>query len=449
MKSAIVIGAGIGGLATAIRLQARGYQLTVLEANEYSGGKLTEIGDERYRFDAGPSLFTMPEKVDELLNLNGPDPTGFSYQRLDEVCRYFYEDETVIQGWGDAVAFSNEVNQKLGVAPGAVKKHLGKSAFIFNVTNHLFLEKSLHKAGSYLNWDTFVSFLQLPFLNINRSMNAVNEKALQNDKLVQLFNRYATYNGSNPYKAPGILNIIPHLEFGRGAFFPNEGMHAISQSLHKKAETLGVEFRFKTRASSVTIENGTARAVHTESGDVLPADIVVSNMDVVPFYRQLLPNEKQPEKVIAQERSSSALIFYWGIKKQFDELILHNIFFSEDYREEFRQIFEEQDVFDDPTVYIHISSKHLASDAPEGCENWFVMINVPGDKGQNWDELIARSRTSILKKLSRILKTDIEPLIEYESVLDPQTDRTANKFLPGLVIRYGFQRKNGGILPSS
>ncbi len=419
MKKAIVIGAGIGGLATAIRLQSKGYQVDVFESNTYVGGKLTQIGNQDFRFDAGPSLFTMPEKVDELLKLPGSAKPEFSYERLDEVCRYFYEDGTVVQGYGDTQKFAQEVEDNLGVSKATVLKHLSKSEFIFNATNELFLEKSLHKISTYLTFSTLKSVLKLPFLNTNRSMNSVNEKVLKNDKLVQLFNRYATYNGSNPYVAPGILNIIPHLEFGRGAFFPKGGMQSITSKLYEKAQSLGVNFKLNSKVEKVTALNGKVTSIQV-NGEEVKADLLVSNMDVVPFYQRLMPDQKQPEKVIQQERSSSALIFYWGIGKSFPNLILHNIFFSNNYKKEFDYIFNKNDVFDDPTVYVNISSKHNPSDAPNGKENWFVMINVPGDKGQDWDEIISRSRKNIIEKLSRILSIDVKTLIEYEEILDPR-----------------------------
>lgn len=415
-----MIGAGIGGLASAIRLQAKGYQVSVFEANNYPGGKLTQVGNDAYRFDAGPSLFTMPEKVDELLGLGGESVPAFEYERLDEVCRYFYEDGTQIQGWGDEDKFAREVEDKLHVPSSTVLKHLAESRFIFNTTNHLFLEKSLHKLKTYLSFETFSSFLKLPFLNINKSMNWVNEKNLKHPKLVQLFNRYATYNGSNPYVAPGILNIIPHLEFGRGAFFPKGGMHNITTSLFEKAKSLRVEFHFGAAVDEVKLENGQAKSIVVR-GETHNADVFVSNMDIVPFYRKLVPGAKQPEKIIKQERSSSALIFYWGIKKEFKELILHNILFSDNYEKEFDAIFNRHEVYHDPTVYINITSKHQPTDAPAGSENWFVMINVPGDKGQDWEEIISTNRKNIIDKLSRMLKVDIESLIEFEDVLSPQT----------------------------
>lgn len=144
-------------------------------------------------------------------------------------------------------------------------------------------------------------------------------------------------------------------------------------------------------------------------------------MDVVPTYRKLLADQPAPERTLAQERSSSALIFYWGIRQQFCELDLHNILFSQDYAHEFRQIFDQHQVPEDPTVYINITSKLEPMDAPQGCENWFVMINVPGDTGQDWDMLIPKARKTILARISSALNTDIEPLIEVEDLLEPRT----------------------------
>jgi phytoene dehydrogenase-like protein len=142
-------------------------------------------------------------------------------------------------------------------------------------------------------------------------------------------------------------------------------------------------------------------------------------MDIYPTYKKLLPNSRHPEKTLKQERSSSALIFYWGIRETFPELDLHNIFFSDDYQKEFKTIFEEKQITDDPTIYINITSKDVPTDAPKGSENWFVMINAPGDYGQDWESLKIKARAVILKKLSAILKQPIESLIATEYVLDP------------------------------
>jgi phytoene dehydrogenase-like protein len=153
--------------------------------------------------------------------------------------------------------------------------------------------------------------------------------------------------------------------------------------------------------------------------DIYDFGVVVSNMDVVPTYRKLLPLQPAPERTLGQPRSSSALIFYWGIAHEFAELDLHNIFFSADYKREFDAIFQQKTVADDVTVYVNITSKKTPTDAPAGHENWFVMVNVPHDEGQDWAALTAKTRSIVLAKLSRTLSIDLERLIKAEKTWTP------------------------------
>ena len=158
----------------------------------------------------------------------------------------------------------------------------------------------------------------------------------------------------------------------------------------------------------------------TTSSNTYFADVVVCNADIHTIYNRLLPSAKKLKQVDSQERSSSALIFYWGIDKEFKELDVHNILFTEDYKTEFEHIFDSKTICDDPTIYINITSKKIKGDAPTGKENWFVMINVPSIYEQDWDKMIAQARQNILKKISRILNHDIEKLIVSEQQLTPQ-----------------------------
>ena len=156
-------------------------------------------------------------------------------------------------------------------------------------------------------------------------------------------------------------------------------------------------------------------------GKCVDADYVVCNLDIHFVYGNLLQGYKKPIKSLTQERSTSALIFYWGINKTFDNLDLHNIFFSEDYKKEFEYLRQGKKLYDDPTIYVNITSKKNKSDAPEGCENWFVMINVPSNTGQDWDSLIIQARQSIYRKLSQQLEINLESLILTEEILEPRT----------------------------
>lgn len=419
MKKAIVIGAGIGGLATSIRLAKKGYHVSVFEKNDYPGGKLSTFNLGKYRFDAGPSLFTMPHFVTDLFTLAGEIPSEhFTYKKKDIHCEYFWEDGTRLTAYSDRNRFCNAVEEQLDVPAQTVHNYLERAQKKFNLTAPLFLEKSLHKLRTYLNKETRKAIYGLGSLELFKSLHQVNEEQLKNPYLIQFFNRFATYNGSDPYQTSGIMSLVQHLEEHYGTFIPNQGMGAITESLFQLAQRMGVKFHLRQPVDSIEIENKRAVGIKV-CNKRHKSDLVVSNIDVVPTYKHLLPNQKQPKRTLEQERSSSALIFYWGIKKSFPKLNLHNIFFSQNYSKEFQAIFQDKTLSGDPTVYVNITSKDVLSDAPAGCENWFVMINAPADNGQDWDALITQTRNKVLEKLSRILGQDIASLIEEETHLSP------------------------------
>lgn len=419
MKKAIVIGAGIGGLATSIRLAKKGYHVSVFEKNDYPGGKLSTFNLGKYRFDAGPSLFTMPHFVTDLFTLAGEIPSEhFTYKKKDIHCEYFWEDGTRLTAYSDRNRFCKTVEKQLDVPAQTVHNYLERAQKKFNLTAPLFLEKSLHKLRTYLNKETRKAIYGLGSLELFKSLHQVNEEQLKNPYLIQFFNRFATYNGSDPYQTSGIMSLVQHLEEHYGTFIPNQGMGAITESLFQLAQRMGVKFHLGQSVDSIEIENKRAVGIKV-CNKRHKSDLVVSNMDVVPTYKYLLPNQKQPKRTLEQERSSSALIFYWGIKKSFPKLNLHNIFFSQNYSKEFQAIFQDKTLSGDPTVYVNITSKDVLSDAPAGCENWFVMINAPADNGQDWDALITQTRNKVLEKLSRILGQDIASLIEEETHLSP------------------------------
>lgn len=419
MKKAIVIGAGIAGIASALRLNRKGYQVTVFEANAYAGGKLHAINQNGFRFDLGPSLFTMPHLVDELFRLYEINPREhFNYSKKKVVCNYFWNDGTTFSVPADKEEFVQSASEKFDIPQKNLQQYLRRNKEKYDLTADIFLNKSLHKWGTYLSFDTLKSLMQAGKLHINRTLNEVNQHYFSNPKIIQLFNRYATYNGSSPYSTPGIMSMIPHLEMYYGTFYPSGGMHEISQSLFRLASKVGVQFHFEEAVTSINHKADRVLGVTTGKGTFL-SDVVVSNMDVFSTYKHLLKSARQPTKILHQERSSSALIFYWGINATFPTLDLHNILFSDHYREEFSEIFNNKNLHDDPTVYINITSKEDPNDAPVNCENWFVMINAPGNVGQDWPELIKKSRANIIRKINKVLNVDIEKLILSEYVLDP------------------------------
>jgi phytoene desaturase len=419
MKIALVIGSGIAGLAAALRLRAKGFRVNVFDRNAYTGGKLAELRLGAYRFDAGPSLFTLPEQVDELFKLFGENPRDhFNYVQLPCVCNYFWDDGQVFSASAQPETFVKDAAHAFDVKPQIIKKYLHHSRFVYETTAPVFLDRSLHKLRNFLNYETLRGIWRMPQLGIFGVLHQTNKKQLGNARLTQLFDRYATYNGSDPYRAPAVLQSIPHLEYHTGAWMPHGGMRAIVDALTALAKRQGVEFMLSTPVERIMVENGQAIGL-VAGGTQYFADHVVCNSDVFSAYRALLPEQKAPERTLSQERSSSALIFYWGVKKQFQALDVHNIFFSKDYKKEFALIFEGQNISDDPTVYVHITSSVERGDAPEGCSNWFVMINVPGNTGQNWADLRTKARAAIIRKLDRCLGANLAELIEEEDYLDP------------------------------
>ena len=426
-----IIGSGVSGLSASIRLSNMGYEVHVFEANEYPGGKLSSFKLGDYRFDAGPPLFTMPEYVDELFHLSNENPRDFfNYKKKEIICKYFWQDGKKLTAFADKDKFFKEVKSEFGVGDKVLKKYLNKAKKKYDLTSDLFLKKSLHKLDTFLSVKTIKALSKLSTFEIGKTLSEVNEKILKEPHLVQFYNRYATYNGSSPYSTPGIMTVIQHLESHYGTYIPDGGMHSITKSLYKLAKRQGVIFNFNKFVSEIILKKSRAIGLIVD-GKNLFFDTVISNMDIYPTYDKLLPKIKLPTNIKYQERSSSAVIFYWGISKRFDNLDLHNVFFSKDYRKEFDSIFNQKSIYGDPTIYVNITSKEIPTDSPQNCENWFVMINTCEDNGQNWDLEVRRLKKIVLERLEYILGESIFPFIEEEKIFTPKTIEERTKSYKG------------------
>lgn len=412
-----IIGSGIGGMALSIRLAKKGHSVTIFEKNSYAGGKLSELRVDGFRFDKGPSLLTMPSLIDEMTDIAGSN-TKFNYTKLETITNYFYPDGTQLKATANLNEFADEVQLKLNEKKDTVLKYLKRNAFYFNMTEDLFLKQSLHEVKNFINFRTLKGIFYAPFLGLFGSMNKQNEATFTNPKTVQLFNRYATYNGSNPYKAPALMNMISHLEFNLGAYLPAKGMHEITTHLLKLLTDVGVTIKYNQNVDKLLVSATNEIEGLISNGEIYNFEAVTSDIDIQMVYNKLLPEKFKPKRLLQQEKSSSAYVFYWGINTEFKQLGLHNILFSNDYKTEFDRLFNDQSPSDDPTIYINITSKHCPQDAPKGCENWFVMVNVP----HNTNSSITYSadiRNNVVAKINSILKTDIEKHITTENTLTP------------------------------
>lgn len=418
MKAAI-IGAGIAGLATAIRLQNLGYKVSVFESNHYLGGKIAQIHRDGFRFDTGASLFAFPELIDELFTLSGKERKDYlTYQKLETSNKYFFDDGTIVNAYSDKNALAKELEEKLGEFSQKTLDFFERNAKLYELTLGLFLEKSLHKKTTFFNKKILKTFWNIRKLGIFQTMHQSNSKTFRNPKTVQIFDRFATYYGANPYKASSTLNLIPHLEHQSPSYFPEGGMYSIIKSLVALAKDLGVEFFTGHKIDEIIVWEKKVRGLSSNK-EILEFDLVVSNLDISNTYRKLLPLHKTPKSLQKQNLSPSAIVFYWGMNKEFEELDLHNVFFGKDYKQEFENIFEKQSICNEPSIYLYISSKKEPKDAPQGCQNWYIMVNAPHNAGQNWGKLIKKTRKNVIKKLSKVFKTNIENHIISEDCLTP------------------------------
>jgi len=418
IEKTIIIGSGIAGLALAIRRRVAGDDVEVYEAAAAPGGKLHQFEAEGFRFDGGPSLFTQPQYIEELFALaKKPMEAYFNYAKMDESCRYFWEDGTRFRAVADRKELENSAARTFNVDTNTLKDYLEHAAWKYEKVGRIFLDRSLHRLRSWMQKDVLRAIPYIFRFGLFTSLNRFNQSYFKDPRLVQLFNRYATYNGSDPFRTSGMMSIIPHFEFNEGTFLPKGGMYEIANSLYRLGRDLGVNYHFNTPVEKILHGAKKAEGIQVK-GKSIAADTVVSNVDIHATYNQLLPELEAPRQVSREERSSSAFIFYWGMKSPYHELGLHNIFFANDYKQEFDAI-QKGEVHSDPTVYVNITSKIETEDAPVGGENWFVMINTPYDQGQDWEAIAPRIRSYTIEKLEKGLGKSISADIQFERYWSP------------------------------
>ena len=418
-KKAIVIGSGIAGLAASIRLAQRGIETHVFEANNFLGGKINSRTIEGYRFDQGPSLLTCPEYIEDLYKLCGKDFSSFEMATLKTSFKYFFNDGIVIELTHDRRQVVNEIASKLGENRATLENYLNKAEKNYKLIAPLFIEKSLHRWKKLFGKNLRKALASLPSYKLMSTMHQENARCFKNPRTIQIFNRFAQYNGSHPHLAPAMMNMISHLEINTHPYLPKNGMIQVTDSLVQLAEGLGVKFHLNEPVKEIIVENKRICGVKTPNRNY-ESDFVISNMDISFTYEKLLSKMRQPKKILSQEKSSSVLAFYWGINKRFDQLEVHNMIFSDNDKEEFDAVFYEKTIHEKPSIYLYISSKVVEGDAPNGCENWFVLINAPINQGQDWDQHISEKRAFVQQKMSNLLGEDISTLIEVEEVLDPR-----------------------------
>jgi phytoene desaturase len=432
----LVIGGGVGGLAAAIRLAVLGHQVTVVERNPVVGGKLAVLSDAGYTFDIGPSLMTLPAVFEELCALAGTSlDAEMDLVRLDPQFSYHWSDgsELVIQDDPAATLAAMDA-----FAPGSAtqwEQYARRAERIWEVSERTFFAGPMGNPWEMLK--RMRSPLDLWAIDSLRSLHRSASSALSDPRLVQLVDRYATYSGSSPYRAPATLACITHIESRYGCWYPMGGLGALAATIEKLARRVGVDIRTSTEVIAVQTTAGRITGAELQSVDSghtesFRPDIVIANADAEHLYRDLLGDQRALRKVQRADRSSSGFVICAGVRGLTPGLTHHNLWFSEDYRTEFAQI-AAGELPDDPTIYACVSSVTDPSQAPAGNENWFLLINTaPDEAGSELDPAEATER--VLTGLAR-RGVDLSDRIDVLHTLTP-TDLAQRYRAPGGAI-YG------------
>ncbi len=424
MKQVVVIGAGIGGLATAIRLARAGFRVTVLEKNERVGGKMNIVQRNGYTFDTGPSLLTMPFIVEELFRSVGHRVEDYlQLVQVEPLCRYRWPDGTHL----DASTHPDRMRAAIATLrqgdAEAFPRFMQHGKRLYDAAAEAFLYQPLWSLGLQGVLRNLRLVPRLVHLDPFRTYNTAVSSFFHDRRLQQLFNRFATYNGSSPYRAPATLLIIPYIEFAFGGWYIAGGIYRLTEALLRLAQSLGVVVQTNAPVARIVVEHMTARAVVLASGEEIRADVVVSNADVDYTYRSLLGlNGRQ---ATSYDPSLSGLVLMLGVRQRFPSLQHHNIFFSSDYRAEFNALVEHRTIPSDPTVYVCNTCFSDPQHAPEGGSNLFVLVNAPPLDGpssarrHNWSAWGREYRRIILDKLSSMGIRIEDEKIEVEEMITP------------------------------
>jgi phytoene desaturase len=410
----------MGGLATAIRLAAAGHRVQVFEKNERVGGKLNLLEKDGYRWDTGPSLITMPFVYRDLFREAGRDFADYvELVPIEPITRYFYPNGSIFDA-SDSLSSMTEAIEELNPSDvSAYFKYLAYSRRLYDLTAEVFLFNGFNNPRDLLKMRLTDSFKIDPF----RTVHGANAAFFKDPRLVQLFDRYATYNGSSPYLAPATLNVIPWVELGIGGWYVRGGLYALAQAYLKLACEMGVEVHTGQAVSRVLHKNRRISGVALEKGGEIEAEVVVANTDVTYTNRALLGNKSEGwRRFTGLEPSCSGFVLFLGVKKQYQQLRHHNILFSRDYRNEFADIFERKVPPPDPTIYICWTGRTDPTHAPAGHSNLFVLVNAPYlTDNYDWQKpgTAQAYRDVIINRMREFGLEGLEEALEVEEIMTP------------------------------
>jgi phytoene desaturase len=441
MSEVVVIGAGVGGLATALRLATAGHRVTVYERAGAVGGKLgrhvhkTRAGT--FRFDTGPSLLTLPHIVSDLL---GDDLAGHLVE-LDPIVRHRFTDGTVLDSCTDQTEFTRRIAAAMGEQSASEWRVLWRRAErVWEASwRHVLTTPARSTlALSKLAWRVG----DLNAIGPGQTIRGVSRKYLSDPRMRTLLERYATYSGADPRRAPAALLAIPYAEMRYGGWYLRGGLSTLADALLARCDEQGVRVHLGTRVVEIEAAGGRVHGVRLADGALVPADIVVANTDALEVYRDLLPDKRRAARL--RERSLAGFVMLLGVHGRTPGLAHHTVLFPRGYDAEFDDVFggPRRGVVAkparDPAVFVTVADDPLVR--PDGHEAWFVLVNAPphGDNAASVDwtvkELAQRYANRILDVLAA-RGVEVRDRVLFRELFTP-ADLQARTASPGGAI-YG------------
>ncbi|CAN5165342.1 phytoene desaturase family protein [soil metagenome] len=399
MADVAVVGGGVGGMAAALRLRTAGHDVVLFERNPVLGGKLASRTVDGFTFDTGPSLLTMPEVFDDLFVLAGTSlAEAVDPVRLDPICRYRWPDGSGLDhraGASDAAAGVGRFSPGQGPAFAAYLDH-GRR--VWEVSQRTFFAGPMESPLDLVR--RMRSPADLWVIDPLRTLDARARAHFDDPRLVQWAGRYATYSGSSPYAAPATLSCIPWIEQSSGAWYLRGGLARLAEALSMVLTGAGVEVRTGMEVDAVRADTTSVRGLRLAGGELVDADVVVANVDATHLYADLLADRRALRRALRAPVSSSGFALLLAVEGRTEGLAHHNIAFSGDEAEEFTAIFDQARAPADPTLYVCASVVTDATQAPVGCENWYVLVNVPPASAVDWDVQAEPYRDHLLEVLA-------------------------------------------------
>jgi len=396
----VIVGGGVGGLCAAIRLRALGHAVTVCERADRFGGKLDARTRDGFTFETGPSLVTLPDVLDDTLATAGSRLADeVDLVRLPRPFRYHWPDGSTLETADDPEATAEAFEAFSRGAGAAYRSLIERGRRIWELSERTFFAGPMDHPLEVVR--RLRSPMDLVRIDGARTLATVARRRFTDPRLQQWLGRYATYSGSSPWRAPATLACIPAIEAVHGCWYVRGGLGALRDALVRVAERTGARLLAAAEVTGIRHDGRTVAGVRLTDGTTLDADVVVSDVDAEHLYRDLLPDPSSLRRVWRTERSTSGVVVLAALDGRTPGIAHHDVWFSGDYRAEFDAMVGAGRPAAEPTVYACVSAVTDPTQAPDGAENWFVLINAPSADGLDWDSLRQQQHDTVLGVLAR------------------------------------------------